>query len=334
MQIFPTQYSTLSAKALNLHLMEAYGFQDMSCRLLIRNVSDTYIFENETDQYIFKIYRDAHRSLNEIEAELALLNILKENGAMVSYPINDKNQQQIQRFQAAEGVRYGVLFSFAKGEVTYEMNDKQLTLLGREMARLHNITTGLELPFERKEYTIETTLLRPIEVIKPAFSKLSEEYDYLHKTVLEVAEAIRKLDLQSFSYGYCHYDFLPKNFHFEGDDKLTFFDFDFAGKGHFINDITSFIIHYFLENISGKISIEETAGCFAVFIKSYRSIKVITDAELASIKYFGLGFWMFYFQFHFENYDDWSSIFFNDRFIKGRVGLIKQWMEWDFETML
>ncbi|KAA5532702.1 phosphotransferase [Taibaiella lutea] len=330
MEIFPAQYSTLSASALNIALQKAYGLNDTTCRLLIRNVSDTYILENETSKYIFKIYRDAHRSLEEIKGELALLNVLKENGAKVAYPITDLEGQQIQHFQAIEGIRNGVLFAYAKGEVAYNLSDEQLALLGTEMAKIHNITSSVELPFYRKEYNVQTTLFDPIKVIRPAFGNLEAEYEYLNNTVSFVAEEMSKLDINKFGYGYCHYDFLPKNFHFENAENITFFDFDFAGKGYLINDITSFFIHYFLENVSNKISVEEAKRCFAVFVAHYSAIRSLSDDELKSIKLFGFGFWMFYFQFHFEQFDDWSSIFFNERFIKGRVALIKQWMEWDF----
>jgi hypothetical protein len=55
MSIFPTQYSTLNASALGIYIAEKYGFTDLSCRLLIRNVSDTYILQDANDRYILKI---------------------------------------------------------------------------------------------------------------------------------------------------------------------------------------------------------------------------------------------------------------------------------------
>jgi len=77
--LFPAQYSTLSAAALRDYLIENYQLdQSTTCRLLIRNVSDTYVLENLNHKYIFKIYRDAHRKRNEIEAEVELLNINRQ----------------------------------------------------------------------------------------------------------------------------------------------------------------------------------------------------------------------------------------------------------------
>lgn len=328
MAIFPTQYSTLSSVALKDFLSLKYGLKDTSCRLLIHNVSDTYILENEQEKYIFKIYRDAHRKLAEIEAEVELLNVLHAKGGKVSYPIKAIDGAQIQSFNAAEGTRYGVLFTFAKGEVVHDLTDAHLKTLGREMALVHQINATIELKNPRKAYTIATLLLQPLAVFKPAFEGLEEEYAFLTAAIAQVVAEIEKLDLTKFSYGYCHYDFLPKNFHFENENALTFFDFDFAGKGHLVNDIASFYVHYFMEVMNGKMTQQEADRAFAVFVESYRTIRPLSDEELKAIPYFGFAFWIFYLGFQYENFDDWSSLFFGPKFLKLRVGIIKQWMDW------
>ena len=328
MKIFPAQYSTLSAIALRYFLTGQYGLGEISCRLLIRNVSDTYILEGGSNKYIFKVYRDAHRKLHEIQAEVELLNILFEGGAAVSYPIKDAEGICIQEFNAAEGTRYGVMFSYAKGEVVYNLSDEQLITVGREMAVVHNITAGLELSHFRKGYTIDTTITRPLKIVEPAFKNLGHEYAYLNETALRIIEKLKSFDLSAFSYGYCHYDFLPKNFHFYTDNHLTFFDFDFAGKGHLANDIVSFYIHYFLEATYNKITRAEAGRCFGVFVESYRKVRPLSDAEIKAIGCLGFAFWVFYLGFQYENFDDWSNSFFGDKFLKERVGLIKKWVDW------
>jgi Ser/Thr protein kinase RdoA (MazF antagonist) len=332
MNIFPTQYSTLSSPALKDKLQESYSLNNITCRLLIRNVSDTYILENESSKYIFKIYRNAHRKIEEINGEVELLNALKELGAQVSYPIKDINGSHVQAFNAAEGIRHGVLFSFAPGSVIYNMSDEQLDRVGKEMAVIHNITSGLDLNFARKEYSLITTIIEPLKILKPAFIGLEEEYNWLNNKAQVVMEKLQQFDLQQFSYGYCHYDFFPKNFHFTPDGKITFFDFDFAGKGYLAYDITSFYIHYFLESSFNKITREEADRAFNKFVASYRKVRPLADQELEAIPYLGFAFWIFYLGFQYENFDDWSNTFFGPKFIKDRVTLIKKWLD-SFETL-
>lgn len=327
MNLFPTQYSTLSSAALNDHLQQAYGLTGTLCRLLIRNVSDTYVLENSTVQYIFKIYRDNHRKHQEILAEVALLEALKAGGACVSYPIRDKAGNALQQFNAAEGTRYGVLFSYAKGEVVRDLSTAQLQVVGKEMAAIHNITASLQLPWERREYTIATTLTGPLQTIAPAFKNLPEEYQWLSDTVQKVIQTLNALPAEEFSYGYCHYDFLPKNFHFDTDNQVTFFDFDFAGKGWLVNDLMTIQVHFFLHQLMKATTEEQAQAGFSTFLQAYREVRTVSETELQAIPYLGFAFWLFYLEFAYLHFDDWSNFFFNDRFLKDRTGLIKKYTE-------
>jgi len=328
MHIFPTQYSLLSSTALNEYIQQSYGLTGTSCKLLIHNVSDTYLLEDTKQKYIFKIYRDAHRSREEIEAEVELLNLLKEGGAKVSFPIKNMIGAYLQSFHAAEGTRYGVLYSFAEGKVIYDLSPEQLTNIGIEMAKIHNITASVKLKYPRREYTIESTLTSPIKTIQPAFIGLEEEYKWLKDTVQKVGRKIAEFDPVHFSTGYCHYDFLPKNFHFAANGGITFFDFDFAGKGPLANDLASFYIHFFIEVYTNKISQEDADKRFHLFIDAYRSVRPLSNEEIKSIPYFGFAFWIFYFEFHYLHFEDWSNFFFTPKFIKERFTLIKQWTKW------
>lgn len=326
MQIFPTQYSVLSAAALNNYLGESYGLANSTCRLLIHNVSDTYVIETVTDKYIFKIYRDAHRSIDEIKGEAELLTKLHSKGAKVSYPIAGKNVDMLQAFNAAEGTRYGVMFTWAQGKVEYKMSTAQLQVVGREMAVIHNLTSAIELSYPRKDYNIASTVTDPINKVAPAFEGLEDEYNYLKTTAAEVTAYLEQIP-GSFSYGYCQFDFLPKNFHFADDGDVTFFDFDFAGKGWLAYDVTSFFVHYFIEVALGKITEAEGRAAFKVFVESYREVRPLSDAELQAIPYLGFGFWVFYLGFQYDNFDDWSNFFFGPKFLKERTAAIKKWME-------
>ncbi|MEN0052464.1 MAG: phosphotransferase [Mucilaginibacter sp.] len=326
MSTFPAQYSTLSATALKSYCETAYNLNLLNCKYLLRGVSDTYILTGETNKYVLKIYRDKHRSLEEIKGEVQLLNTLKDAGANVAYPLTDIFNNPIQKFDAAEGTRYGILFSYAEGKPVLEMNDEQLKITGREMAAVHNITSVIQLNYPRKVYTVNTTLTQPIKIIEPAFEELPEEYTYLQEIAPKIIEKLNSFDLSTFSYGYCQYDFLPKNFHFSDDNKLTFFDFDFAGQGHLANDLMSFFVHFFAHVYTGKLTDEEADRMFKVFIEAYREVRPVSDEEIEAIPYLGVGFWVFYLGFQYENFDDWSNLFWGPKFIKDRVALIKTWV--------
>ncbi|MBL6444745.1 phosphotransferase [Fulvivirga sp. 29W222] len=325
MKIFPTQYSTLSSSALNDFVKEHYGLGETSCNFLLRGVSDTYLISNKQEKFILKIYRGAHRTLEEINGEVELLNVLKGKDAKVSYPLKDLYGRQIQEFVAAEGIRYGVLFSFAPGKVYYDFTDEQLKIIGKEIAYNHNITSGLDLEYNRKVYNVETTVHKPLKVLKPAFENFTEGYDYLNGISEKVIRKLEGFDTKSFGYGYCHYDYLPKNFHFDEGNNLTVFDYDFCGKGYLVNDLMTFQVHYFFHIVMKGMDKKEADTAFRTAVTGYRELRYISEEELEAIPYLGIMFWNFYLAFQYENFDDFSNTYFGMAHLQKWIGWMKDW---------
>lgn len=323
MPIFPTQYSTLSSTALKNFLQEEYGFEILICNYLLRGVNDHYLIETKDQKFIFRIYRNTHRTLEEISSEVFFLDTLREKGSGISYPVSSVKKEQILKFDAAEGTRYGVLFSYAQGESVSLLSDQQLARLGKELAQIHKVSAEITLPFRRQEYDVNTTIRQPVKALKPIFDKNPNIAAWIDDTMNKVIQKLDSLELSKFSYGYCHYDLLPKNFHFDKEDQITFFDFDFLGKGPLVNDLMTFWIHLSLHATFKKISQEEADRQFSVFIAAYREIRQLPENEIAAIPYLSFGFWMFFMNYHQEHFDDFSNPFFNPRYISERLELIK-----------
>jgi Ser/Thr protein kinase RdoA (MazF antagonist) len=265
-----------------------------------------------------------------IKGEAELLDILKNKGIPVSYAIEDLVGNQIQTFHAAEGVRNGILFTYANGKVELDPNGQQLAIIGRSIAAIHNVAAVCRLSYERPVYDFETTLYRPLALVKNRFSALPEAYAYLVDLAEKAVEKLSRLNPETFSYGYCHYDLLPKNFHFDEQNNITFFDFDWIGKGYLVNDLMTFYVQLFFLVYMNRITQADADAKFSIVIKSYREIRAVTDQELEAIPCLGLMFWIFGFGFYEENFDDFSNTFLTPRFIKERVELIKKWEEWYF----
>ncbi|GAB3926082.1 hypothetical protein [Larkinella terrae] len=50
------------------------------------------------------------------------------------------------------------------------------------------------------------------------------------RNTYEIDSPLDQVNTLGLLTGYCHFDLLPKNMHFEGD-SVTYFDFDFMGYG-------------------------------------------------------------------------------------------------------
>ncbi|HEY4335975.1 MAG TPA: phosphotransferase [Puia sp.] len=294
---FPATYSTLSSSALASWLEAQYFFADVRCRLLVMGVGDTYLAETATGRYILRVYRPSHRSREQIIAEIELLLAAKEAGVSVSYPIADRNGQHLHPFSAVEGERHAVVFSYAPGNPVSILNETQLRILGWEIARFHNVSSTVRLNGSRWTFDPETTLLRPLERVKPYFEDLPEEYDWWQQAAAKTITHLAQADGSRFSAGFCQFDFLPKNFHFDGD-ALTLFDFDFFGYGWLVNDLMTVRVHLDLDVHFGRLTREAAGQAFDSLLAAYREIRPLSDDEVAAVPWLSLGFWCFYMGFH------------------------------------
>jgi Ser/Thr protein kinase RdoA (MazF antagonist) len=302
---FPATYSTLSATALADFIATQYGFPNVQCELLLRGVGDTYLVTTNDTRYIWRVYRSTHRTLSEVITEVEVLLACKEHGVSVSYPIADANGKVIQALNAVEGERYAVLFSYAPGKSERVLNETQVKLLGREMALFHNVSSTFEPG--RFSFNTETTLDIPLRRLEKYFATLPEEYAWLQQAATQVKHKLENIDTTGFSYGYCQYDFLPKNFHYDGD-KITLFDFDFMGYGWLVNDLSSHWQHQRIEIYTGRMKKEDADLSFANLVAAYREHRPISDEELALVPYLSLSFWLFYLGFHTTHDQFYSAI--------------------------
>ena len=299
--ILPVTYSTFASGPLGALISTRYGLHDVKCELILRGVSDTYSVSTPSVHFVTRIYRQGHRTLSQVNAEVEFLLALKEAGVSVSYPVPDNEGHHVFTVEAPEGVRHGVVFTHAPGSVCSAPNERQLQLLGWEMAKLHSVSRTVNLENDRWNFDVETTLIKPLAAIKDYFKACPVEYAWLQRTAEQKQEEISRLNHSTFTSGYCHFDFFPKNFHFKGNESITFFDFDFFGYGWIINDIMTFQQHLCFEIEIGRMSESSAKNGFKVFLEAYREILPLPYEELVAIPLLSLGFWLFYFGFYTTN---------------------------------
>lgn len=213
-----------------------------------------------------------------------------------------------------------MLFSFARGLVIKGLSKIQLINLGREIARFHNVSSGITNSNVRWDFDIETTINTPLKLLKSGFRDNPEDYTWLLKMSEEVTMKISPLHTAHFPQGYCHFDLLPKNFHFD-DDQITLFDFDFMGYGWLVNDIMTFWQHLMLEVYTNRMTQEAADDAFNTMLKGYLQYRHIGEQELAMIPYLSFGFWLFYMGFHTTH--DQFIVFSQPSHLKSYVGILR-----------
>jgi Ser/Thr protein kinase RdoA (MazF antagonist) len=311
MNHFPVSNSNLSAYHLGLFLQKKYPFSsDIHCRIIRAGVNHSYLVENGTDKFVFRVYSLNWRTEKEISEEIRLLNLLKEKEIPVSYPIADKEGNYIQELNAPEGDRPGVLFSYAKGEKLHSYPSEIHYRIGAVMGKLHTVTR--DLPLEKPVYTPQILLAEPMEQIKKYLSTDSPEWAFLESVRDAITAELAKADNTQLRRGVVHLDIWFDNLNISKEGHATLFDFDFCGNGWLALDPANYILQ--LHNIE-KDEMERNLK-IGHFWQGYESIVTITEEERRLIPMLGVCIYFFYLGVQCRRYDNWSNSFLSEDYLK------------------
>lgn len=321
MTTFPVTASTISANELGEFTKEKYGLnENYDCKLFRTGMNHTYFLSDNETKYVLRVYSHNWRSKSEIIEEIKLLNLLSEEDLSVSFPIKDKNGGFIQEINAPEGIRYIVLFSFAKGGKIRFMDNETCFEIGSLMAKIHNLTVNKTI--DRISYDKKSLIEFPYEHLKQFFSDNLPEMEFIK----EVGKSFQNSDFDNVQNGVVHMDIWYDNMAVMNSNQITIFDFDFCGNGWQILDVGYFCKQlFFIESDKKKYELKVQS-----FLNGYQKIKNLSDKELKLIPKAGASVFVFYLGVQAQRFD-WSNIFLTENYLKMFVGRIKSWIDY-YET--
>jgi len=322
LETFPVTNSTLSATHLASFLLSKYNLaSNASCRLLKTGINDSYLIISGEVKYVFSVYSLNWRSEREIEEEIRLLNLLKGKGIPVSYPVADTDGNYIQEFDAPEGKRYAVMFSFAKGEKLLNFSAEVHFKVGEIMAKMHRLTSNLKL--ERVNYAPQIILIDSFEQLEKFISVDTEEMIFMSSTQKYLLDKLAKADVNKIRNGAVHMDIWFDNLSIDENNEITLFDFDFCGNGWLCYDIA----YYILQINSTEKDEEECRLKTDAFLSGYESVTKINDEEKRLLPALGVNLYFFYLGIQCQRYD-WSNTFLNEIYLKRFINLlVKKYFE-------
>ncbi len=318
---FPTINSTLSPNELGQLIQQKYKLSDKTeCSIFRLAMNHLYIVQDVEQKYVFRVYTHNWRTKSEIEEELRLLVHLKENDRQIAYPITNKSGEYVQEIEAPEGKRFGVLFSYAKGVKTAKFSPQTSFLIGQALAKVHQSTKGFEL--KRMSYNSQNLLTKPVLRIKEFFNRNTSEIEFLEKLSAFLTLKIDNIDQQNMRYGSVHLDVWFDNLHIEGENEITFFDFDFCGNGYLCFDISYFLFQLLTTHLNEEEYQEKAES----FLKGYETITEISTEEKQFLPFACLAIMTYYISVQCDRFDYWTNIFMNEDHLKRMVGNLKRWI--------
>lgn len=272
-------------------------------------------------KYILRIYSFQWRSKLEIAEEISLLNRLKENGVAVSYPIINLRQKYILELQAPEGLRYGVLFSFAAGKKVRDFSAGTAYNIGQLMARLHQYTQNLSLA--RITYDTDSLVLSAFNKAKERFAETNEDMRFILGAEKRIRKEFSAVENSSLRNGIVHLDIWYDNMHIKNESEMTIFDFDFCGNGWLLHDIAYFIMQLYHNEPDKQLYRTKQQA----FFSGYEAIATISAEEKKLLPYSGLAIWIFYLGVQSERFDNWSNVFLSESFLNRFMNMARDWMK-------
>lgn len=321
---FPVTNSTLSANKLGEVLQHKYNLsKNTECKLFKTGMNHVYMVSDGNEKYVFRVYTFDWRTKTEIAEELRLLIHLNKNNTPVSFPIADNLNEYIQEFNAPEGKRYGVLFSFADGAKSARFTAETSFSIGQALAKIHKSTENYTL--NRITYDNKVLLADSVKRTREFFKKENDEIVFLEKMANFLQNEFDNVKKEQIRFGAVHLDVWFDNLHFNTENKITVFDFDFCGNGKLCLDISYFLFQLFSTNLNE----EEYRVKADNFLKGYETITEISAEEKRIVPFVCLAIMTYYISMQCDRYDNWTNIFLNEDHLKRFVGNLKRWIAYN-----
>lgn len=328
MQHFPVISSILSASKIGELLQQQYGLsKHTECKLFRAAMNHVYIVTDADKKYVFRVYTFDWRTKTEIAEELRLLLHLRENETPVSYPIATNSNEYIQEISAPEGKRFGVLFSFADGAKSAKFTAETSFFIGQALGEVHKSTQNFTL--KRETYNDTVLLVDSVKRIQQFFKKETDETLFLKDLATFLQKEFDEIKIDQVRFGAVHLDVWFDNMHFNKENKVTLFDFDFCGNGWLCLDISYFLFQLFITNPNEK----DYEAKAVTFLKGYESKGEISEEEKRIIPFVCLGVMVYFLSMQCDRFDHWTNIFLNEDHLKRFTGNLKRWMDYNKITI-
>jgi Ser/Thr protein kinase RdoA (MazF antagonist) len=271
--IAPATHSTIDSDFVAAEVARFYELDGpVSAQLLYRGINDVYIIRDNSGRRALRIWRAATRSIDGVLQELDYLDFLKVNGVPVSSSIPTRNGEPYIIFNAQEGPRPAVLYTWAPGAKFGDVLDVETAeRIGGEFARMHLISRDYHPRQEVRDNPAQNLRDNLPHLLLWVEDRPDDIRDYTHLTET-LAKRLEPLDQLDLPRGMCHQDMHPSNVHLAPDGTITFLDFDGASVGYWLHDVKNFVFG------SGFYGFEPIYG--EAFERGYLRVRPYTQDEI------------------------------------------------------
>jgi len=118
-----------------------------------------------------------------------LLELLSRNKINVCKPVRDKNKNRHIKIEAAEGFRYGALFTFIPGRhlvFNSAPYNKSMFQLGNLVAGMHSVADNIKQPLQRWTLAFDNVVNEFLRNAHVVLGHREKDLHYLHKLAIQL----------------------------------------------------------------------------------------------------------------------------------------------------
>ena len=247
---------------------------EKAVRVLRASANFVAVVNHAERKYFLRFNHSNERTAEFIEAELRYIRHLASKGIRANRPVRSLSGRYVESVSTEMGVFHAVLFEAAEG-VHHELADLDLDGFerwGRALGEVHRASVGyrdLAIP----DWTDRAATVRQV---------LPETEEVILKELEAAEKRLKALQVSDRNYGITHNDFELDNLLWE-DEAVSVIDFDDCARHWFVMDFACALQDLFEEHSGGFDMAEER---FAAFLRGYRSVRMMSDEEIALIPLF------------------------------------------------
>ncbi|WP_343796170.1 phosphotransferase enzyme family protein [Bacillus carboniphilus] len=255
-------------------IADCWGADKGSTRYIRGSANFLFVFQREDERFILRFNEDSERKVEQIKAELFLLQLLKDKGLAVPEPVQSMNGQLVESVETDLGLYHASVFTIIKGtHPEFEaLTDAEFTKWGETLGQLHQ--TLKECPetsdLNRPSWKDQLTFIR--ENLSPSETAAWLELD-------DLSQWAESLPVTNETYGLIHFDFELDNLLWN-EDQVGIIDFDDSVYHWFVADI-AFALRDMFEN---KLDLEHAS--FLSFMEGYRRMTDVDDKLIQELPQF------------------------------------------------
>jgi Ser/Thr protein kinase RdoA (MazF antagonist) len=245
-----------------------------SMRFFRSSANFLYVFQHDAKRRFLRFAPSSERRRKSIDAEIALVRWLAEEGLAVVQPVRSRNQRFVETVASDWGTFHAVVFDALEGtqfEID-ELDDASLRAWGAALGRLH--ATFKKYP--GRVPSARSTMRDHLAQVKRALPK---DAPGVWEELYRLGSSLNALPMDQDTYGLIHFDFELDNLIWQGR-TAQMLDFDDCSFAWYAADIAFALRDYF--DAGANLSTPSVRA----FLGGYAAQTRLTDQQIAQIPLF------------------------------------------------